>query len=234
VAGFYQTLQLMKVMIAVVAAALASGQVSAKEVVEDKIFGEGDNALQQELAARKMKFRQTIAISKARQIGLALFEFDVEYGEYPNQETVADVKGISEAKVEIKAATANDCFFQLIAAKILPDDSLFALEDPAAPEPGGDRKPCDKVDESFFSYIAHGNSSGHPERPLVVAPLVAGERIFDRDILGGKAVVLFNDCSVRLFPIEADGRVLIEGKDLFDPEQPFWQGKIPPVKWPEP
>ena len=29
-----------------------------------------------------------------------------------------------------------------------------------------------------------------------------------------------------------DGRVIITGKDLFDPEQPFWKGDVPPIKWP--
>lgn len=219
---------------AILMLALASGQAPAKEGAADKISGEDDIDFQQVLAAQKMKFRQTLAISKARQIGLALWEFETEFGDFPNEETVADVKEISETKAEIKAATANDCFFQLIAAKLLQNDSLFAMEEHGAPEPRGNRKPGEKVDECFFAYIAHGNSSGLPGRPLVVAPLVAGKRVFDPQLLGGKAIVLCLDLSVRSFPIEADGRVLIDGKDLFDPEQPFWQGKIPIVKWPEP
>jgi len=57
--------------------------------------------------------------------------------------------------------------------------------------------------------------------------------VFDPKVLGGKAIVLRVDNSVQSLPIEADGRVLIDGKDISDPAQPFWNGKVPPIKWPE-
>jgi hypothetical protein len=38
---------------------------------------------------------------------------------------------------------------------------------------------------------------------------------------------------VSTFPIEQDGTVNLDGMDLFDPAQPFWEGTVPPVKWPE-
>lgn len=56
---------------------------------------------------------------------------------------------------------------------------------------------------------------------------------FDPQVLGGKAVILRVDCSAVLLPIESDGRILIDGKNIFDPAQPFWDGKVPPIKWPE-
>ncbi len=67
----------------------------------------------------------------------------------------------------------------------------------------------------------------------MVVPLVKGKTTFDPQAYGGYALILKVDNSAVLLPIESDGRVLIDGKDIFDPTQPFWEGKVPPVKWPE-
>ena len=37
----------------------------------------------------------------------------------------------------------------------------------------------------------------------------------------------------RSFSVEADGRVLIDGLDIFDPKQPFWENSKPDIKWPK-
>lgn len=66
-----------------------------------------------------------------------------------------------------------------------------------------------------------------------MTPLIRGKTIFDRGQFGGKAVVLFLDNSAKALPIEKDGRVLLNGMDIFDPRQPFWKGKVPDIKWPE-
>jgi hypothetical protein len=71
----------------------------------------------------------------------------------------------------------------------------------------------------------------------VVFPLISGKRLFDyklaKKYYDCKAVVLFIDNSVRSYPVDKSGHVYINGKDLFDPSQPFWNGKVPDVKWPE-
>jgi hypothetical protein len=41
------------------------------------------------------------------------------------------------------------------------------------------------------------------------------------------------DTSVITLPVDKSGHVYLNGKDLFDPSQPFWGGKVPDVKWPE-
>ncbi len=82
----------------------------------------------------------------------------------------------------------------------------------------------------LFSRVT---SSGSPTTPLVIAPLIPGKRTFDPGPLGGKAVVLCADNSVRSFLINPEGEVIIDGKSLFDPEQAFWNGKVPEIAWPE-
>ena len=198
-----------------------SGRITEKDKQVFRDFMDG----------RKQKARLTDAIMNLRQIGLGMFEFESEYGEFPNERTAAMVKEATETKKEIKGATANDCFYQLMAAEIIALN-LFTFEKPVANPENPRSKPA-KLDKCAYSYISGLNAAGNPSRPLVVAPLVKGKTTFDPKILAGRAVVLYVDNSVRSFPIENDGRVLIDGKDLFDPAQPFWGGKVPPVKWPE-
>jgi hypothetical protein len=109
---------------------------------------------------------------------------------------------------------------------------MFSLDEPGVPEPPEKRKLLEKLVKCSFAYLSGLTASGHPGRPMVVAPLVKGKTTFDPHVLGGKAVILKVDNSVISLPIEPDGRVLIDGKDIFDPAQPFWGGKVPQVKWP--
>lgn len=133
----------------------------------------------------------------------------------------------------VKPKTADDCFYQLFAAGIIDDLRIFSFEEPRRVVPSKAKKSPEKATRCSFSYVSGMNAAGHPGRPLVMTPMVSGKTTFDPKPLGGKAFVLFCDNSVRAFPIEADGRVLMAGKDLFDPAQPFWNGEVPPIKWPD-
>ncbi len=174
-----------------------------------------------------MLARQRRAVNNARQIGLALIEFDNEYGAYPNEETAAAVKQATGTTARLGAATANDCFYQLIAANIIGTHIFFTWDEPRADKDAVGLENCS------FSYLSGMNAVGDPGRPLLVAPLVPGTGVFDRKALGGKAVVVRMDNSAATFDIEQDGTVILNGMDLFDPAQPFWAGKVPPIRWPE-
>jgi len=185
------------------------------------------------IAEQKAKAKRTLAIMNAKQIGIALFQFEMDYGAFPNDKTAALVKTASGINAEIKAETANDCFFQLIAGKMTENEQIFSLEKAKDSDRPANQKPLEKLAKCSYAYVSGMTASGNPGRPLVVAPLVKGKTTFDPQVLGGKAVVLRVDCSAVLLPIESDGRVLIDGKDIFDPTQPFWDGKVPPIKWPD-
>lgn len=174
---------------------------------------------------------QRLAVHNARQCGLALFEFESEYGSFPDEKTAVAVKESTGTTADLKATTANDCFFQLIAANIINTDLVFSLETTAEGEYRRP-KPLMNLEKCVFSYLSGMNAAGNPSRPLMVAPLVPGSAIFDRKALGGKAVILCVDNSARTFDIEQDGTVILNGMDLFDPAQPFWAGKVPPIRWP--
>ena len=178
-------------------------------------------------AAAKLRELHVRAVNNARQIGLGLFEFENEFGAFPNEETAAAIKLASGTSARLGAATANDCFYQLVAANIVMAPAIFTWE-----EPRQDKDPVG-LEKCAFSFLSGMNAAGHPDRPLAVAPMVPGTGIFDRKALGGKAVVLRVDNSVISLPIEQDGTVFMNGMDLFDPAQPFWAGKVPPIRWPE-
>lgn len=176
------------------------------------------------------KAKQTLAIMNLRQLGLAMFEFETDYGSFPDEETAKEVKKATGKDINLKVETSDDCFRQLLDAEILVNDKILTLQSPGAKPKDGD--PAAKPLKCVFSYCYGISSAGNPGRPLVCYPLLDGKTTFDLAPLGGRAVVLFADNSVRSFPIEKDGRVLIDGKDLFDPAQPYWGGKKPVVKWP--
>ena len=58
------------------------------------------------LERQKMKTLQTTSLSNLRQIGIALFEFETEYGSFPNEKTGVLVKEAVAAKSDLKAKTA--------------------------------------------------------------------------------------------------------------------------------
>ena len=205
----------------------------AQEKEADRITEQDKKAFREFMDGRKQKARLPMVIMNLRQIGLALFEFETEYEKYPCEGTVPMVKEAKRTVADVKAVTANDCFYQLIAAGIVEQVDIFTLARSPAPGKFGKDKIPPKLEKCAFSSVFGMNAAGNPSRPLVVAPLVKGKTVFDPNVLGGKAVVLCVDNSVRSFAIEKDGRVMIEGRDIFDPAQPFWDGKVPPIKWPE-
>ena len=74
---------------------------------------------------------------------------------------------------------------------------------------------------------------GSPSRPLVVTPLIPGTDRFDPKPFDGKAVILKMDNSVTSIPIQKDGHVLLNGRNILDPGHPIWDGKPPVIVWPE-
>jgi type II secretory pathway pseudopilin PulG len=188
----------------------------------------------------RKKADQVEAVSNARQIGIALIEFDQTYGRYPDDSTAKLVQATKPTSLKLGSSTSNDYFRQLLAAEITNAEFMFYAKTQFSKKPDGIVSGSDalKKGEVAFAYIAgFSSATAHPQTPLVVTPLVPGKRIFDikwcKKYFHGKAVILFADSSVRSYPVDPSGRVWIDGKDLFDPSQPFWGGKVPDVKWPE-
>lgn len=174
-------------------------------------------------------------VNNARQIGIALFEFETEYGRYPDASTVAAVRKETGTLLPLGTNTSNDFFRQLIATGIASSEPMFHAKIKGTHRPDGRMDPAHALSkgEVGFTYLAGLEVEGNPSRPIVVAPVIPGTDRFDPKPFDGKAVVLKMDNSVTSLPIQKDGRVLFEGKNILAPSHPVWEGKPPVVAWPD-
>lgn len=179
------------------------------------------------------------ALLNARNVGVALQIFEENYGSYPNETTINEVRQNTGSDLHLGTKSSNDYFRQLFAAEIIDSEIAFYTSSART------RKPDNRIDdehllqpgECAFTYMIGANKDSNPQTPLAAFPMLAGQTLFDletsQQFYDGKVVILENDGSARSRTIEEDGRVLINGKDIFDPSQPFWNGKAPVIKWPE-
>lgn len=184
---------------------------------------------------QRVKAIQTRAVSNSRQLGLALFEFESEFGKFPDASTIAAVKAKSGSVLPLGTKTSNDYFRQLIASGIAQSEIFFYADI------AGSRKPDERLDGSHaigkgecgYSYLFGLVSKGDPSRPICVTPLIPRTDRFDPERFDGKAVVLKMDNSVTSLPIPKGGDVLINGKFMLDRSNPIWGGKPPVIAWPD-
>ena len=178
----------------------------------------------------------TETVNNARQIGIALFEFDTEYGKFPEASTVAEVKRRSGSTLILGGNSSNDLFAQLFAAGICQTEAMFHAKSKSIKKPDGIWTSDATIlahAECGFAYIAGLDSKGNPSTPIVFGPVIPGTRTLDASSNEGKVVILKMDNSVSSFPINSAGKVIIGGLDFLDPRQPYWQGKAPDVRWPK-
>jgi hypothetical protein len=175
------------------------------------------------------------ASSNLRSLSFNLYSFDEEYGSFPDASTAIDVKDSTGTPLTLGDSSSNQLFRQLIATAGKSEKIFWAKTSPTA------RKPDDIINsdatalapgECSFSYVS-GRSSYGTGTPVVMAPLIPGTTRFDPKPFGRKAVVFFVGTGVQVLPIDSSGRVLVNGRDLFDPAQPYWRGIPPDLKWPE-
>lgn len=184
---------------------------------------------------QRKKADQAEAISNARQIGLALFEFKEEYGNYPDDATAKAVAEATNTEL-ITGSTANDRFRQLIRAGIVQSERPFYAHIPSVHNPdelidGGNAL---AQGECGFAYIGNLITTDQAARPLAITPLIPGTTRFDPQPFDGKAVILWTDNSVRSLPIDRkSGKVMLDGKNLLEPSHPVWGGQPPVIVLPE-
>jgi prepilin-type N-terminal cleavage/methylation domain-containing protein len=190
---------------------------------------------------QRKKADQTEAVSNARQVGLALFEFETEYGNFPDDDTADAVFKATEIPA-IVGTTANDKFRQLIAAGIAQSEGMFYAKTAFTKKPDGVIDPIGteavKKGEVGFGILVKQDgkgmsAAGNPSRPIIAAPLKeAMDGTFDSDFYDGKAVVLKLDNSVSSFNIvKSTGKVLISGKGILDTGTGTVWGSDPAPQW---
>lgn len=175
------------------------------------------------------------AINNMKQAGLALLTFKDDYGTYPDDAMISRLQADHPGNtIPLGTTTSNDYFRQLLVAESVDSERIFFG--------GSGRRPDLRIDgphalekgECTFAYLKGASDTYYC--PIVVFPLVKGKLLFDYKLCktwGHKAAVLFTDNSVVKIRVDSSGRGNLNGKDFFDPSQPFWNGKKPDVKWPE-
>lgn len=178
---------------------------------------------------------QTEAVNNARQIGLALFEFETEYGRFPDATTVAAVKGKTGTLLPLGTKSSNDFFRQLLASGIAMGEPMFYAKSRDTLKPDGLMAGSQALEkgECGFTYFLGATMGDTFGRPLIVAPMIPGTDRFDPKPFEGRAVLLRLDNSAISLPIDKDGHVILNGRNLMDPHHPIWDGHAPVIAWPE-
>jgi hypothetical protein len=177
----------------------------------------------------------TEAYSNVRQIGLALMEFETDYGEFPSPTTSPSVEKDFGSTIDLSGTSSNALFRQLFAAGLSQSEQMFYAKIPGIHKADGYITPGSILQrgECGFSYISGLSSKDDPLTPIVLAPLIPGTTKFDPKPFNGKAIVLHIDNSVRAYDIHKDGHVYDKGIDLLSPKHPIWKGKAPDIRYPE-
>jgi hypothetical protein len=184
---------------------------------------------------QRKKADHTEAVNNARQIGIALFEFETEYGSTPNEST-ADVVAKNTDTVKETGTSSNALFRQLVRSGIGQSETIFYAKMPSTHRPDGDMagSHCVAPGECGFAYVTNRDFKSKVVGPLLMAPLIPGTDRFDPKPYDGKAVILSIDNSVKSLPIDkASGHVMLNGMNLLDPANPIWDGKPPVIAFPE-
>ena len=191
------------------------------------------------IRARK-KADQTEAISNARQIGIALLEFETEYGAFPSAATQAQVSmnfPTSVVKGSV-GADSNGFFKQLFVAGLTQSEAMFYAKVKGSRRPDGDISTNAKAlekGEVGFAYITGLTSKDDPNTPILLAPMIPGTTMFDPKAFKNSehAVVLRVDGSASSYKIHKDGRIYDKGIDLLSSKHRVWKGKKPDIRYPE-
>jgi|GEM_PF-432940 len=184
---------------------------------------------------QRKKADQVEAMSNARSVGLALFEFGDEYGAFPDDATAAKVAEKTETPI-VTGDSSNARFRQLLRAEISQSEVIFYAH------AQGMHKPDNRFTgnqalapgECGFAYVGNLDPKGKSPRPIAMTPFIPGTDRFDTNPFDGKAVFLWTDNSVSSLPIDrATGQVILNGKNLLDPTNPVWSGTPPVLLLPE-
>lgn len=177
------------------------------------------------------------SISNAKQIGLALYEFEADYGAYPNSETAKDItESFPDHGHDLSGNSSNSLFRQFLAAEIAPSEEIFYSKTKNSQKPDGNIAPGEALNkgEVGFAYISGLNAEDDPSTPLVLTPLIPGTTKFDPKPFDGKAIVLKIDNTVDTYNIHDDGHIYDkDGLDVISPKHPIWKGKAPTIHYPK-
>jgi len=167
---------------------------------------------------------------------LSLAEFESQFGCFPDASTSLAVKARTNTRLTLGAASSNQLLRQLLATEVMRSERPFYAKTAQSHRPDDDYSDdahALSAGECGFAYVCRETSSRHPDTPVLLTPMIPGALRFDPKIYHGKAIVVCVHDMVRVLALDEAGHAIMNGMDLFDPRQPFWDGEVPEVKWPE-
>jgi hypothetical protein len=187
-------------------------------------------------------------VNNAKQIGLAMFEFENEYGTYPGGNTLEQVKTTFPDERIIGAAgrDSNGYFKQLMQAGLTKSEAMFYAKAKGSRKPDGNIKTDSDAlakGEVGFAYITDGDdgmsSSGNPARAICVTPMNSAGNKFDGAPFDRKAVILRIDNSAVSVNISVpsgstnnEGDAISGGESVLNSTNDVWEGTSPTVRPP--
>ncbi len=196
----------------------------------------------------KMRKRADVAeaINNAKQLGLAMIQFDSEIGGFPDNDTVDTIERIigEPSSRTLTGSTSNPYFRQLIESYVADSETPFYMKSPLSP-----RSPDGAIDgeraleggEVGFGYIMQTGNRAIPSggsRPIAAGPF-NNDGEFDIESFDGRAVVLFGDNSARQLNIGRaganEGKAILPSGDelLATGPNSIWRGIDPQMLIPE-
>lgn len=177
----------------------------------------------------------TLAYSNACQIGLALLEFQNDYGRFPDGSTAPLVANDTNTP-EITGSSSNARFRQLFHAGITQSELMFYAKAVLTHKPDGDITGDQALapGECGFGYVENIRTDDGVPRPLAMAPFVKGSAEFDPMPFDNIAIILWSNNHVDYVIINPYTREVIhDGQNLLDPGHPVWGGVPPSLLLPE-
>ncbi|MDA7537678.1 type II secretion system GspH family protein [Akkermansiaceae bacterium] len=186
-------------------------------------------------------------INNAKQIGLAMTDFDSKYDSYPSEDTRIQLEEIG---LEVPSGDdANSYLAQLIVSDSTDSEEIFYAKGVKGTKKGDGVKDTRddilKRGENGFGYVmlsgsqALSSSYSESATPLIVAPLKSGGQnpVFDDNPYSGSYVYLRGDNSVATGDIQKEsGKALVKGRGLSglfdDGPKSVWDDEEPDVKAP--
>lgn len=181
------------------------------------------------------KANQTEAVSNLRQVGLALSEFEHDYGRMPDATTAEVIQKATETELRLGTTTSNDFFRQLLASGVATSESIFYAETAESHKADNNFEGPKALEkgECGMSYFVSVPENSDPARPLAATPMIPRTDRFDSKIFDRRACILKADLSVTSHTINKNGHAVSKGQNLLDPDYAAWGGHAPTIAWPE-
>lgn len=168
---------------------------------------------------QRKKADQTEAVNNAREIHKALFEFDVEYGSFPDKDTQNQVKEATESPLAQSGGNYSNDYFRQLLAQGLGNEKMFYAKTAESKKPDDIFNTANKAlapGEVGFGYVLDNNTafstSNNTSIPIVVTPLAKGStENFDPEPFDKKAVILRIDGSATSETINVNKKVSVRG-----------------------